>query len=110
MKLLFDNNLAERLVVGLESLYPDSQHMRALGMAKASDEDIWIYAQKHGMAIVSEDSDFYHRSMVRGYPPKVVWIRLGNCRTDDVADLLRSKHADILDFDQDSSASFLALP
>jgi predicted nuclease of predicted toxin-antitoxin system len=79
---VFDHNLARRLVVDLADLYAYSQHIHFLGMATASDEAIWLYAQPNGMVIVSKDSDFYYRSMLRGHPPKVVWIRILN--TDDL--------------------------
>lgn len=109
MKLLFDHNLAQRLVVDLADVYANSQHVHILGMSTASDEAIWLYAQQHGMVIVSKDSDFYYRSMLRGHPPKVIWIRLGNCTTTQVADLLRLRYASLQVFEQDPSASFLAL-
>ncbi len=40
MKLLFDHNLSYRLVVALESLYPGSQNLSALGMSAASDDAV----------------------------------------------------------------------
>ena len=110
MKLLFDHNLSYRLVVALESLYPGSQNLSALGMSAASDDAVWDFARDHGFTLVSKDSDFYYRSMLLGHPPKAVWIRLGNCTTKAISDLLRMRHADLVAFDQDSSASFLILP
>lgn len=110
MKLLFDENLANRLVIALAALYPDSQHVRDVGMASAEDDVIWKYARDNGMTIVSKDFDFYHRSMVLGHPPKVVWLRLGNCTTNQILEILRAHQADLLAFDQDVSASFLVLP
>jgi predicted nuclease of predicted toxin-antitoxin system len=79
MKLLFDQNLSYRLVPALESLYPGSVHIRDVGLATADDETVWNYAKQHGLVIVSKDMDVYHRSILFGHPPKVVWIRLGNC-------------------------------
>src|SRR5438874_485803 len=35
-------------------------------------------------------------ALSRGAPPKFIWIRLGNCSTDDIAQLLRRRHADIM--------------
>ena len=43
-------------------------------------------------AIVSKDSDFAERSVLESSPPKIVWIRLGNCSTAEVESLLRSAH------------------
>jgi predicted nuclease of predicted toxin-antitoxin system len=109
MKLLFDQNLSYRLVPALESWYPSSVHIRDVGLAMADDERVWNYAKQHGLVIVSKDMDFYHRSVLFGYPPKVVWIRLGNCTTAHIDALLRTRQADLLAFDQDANASFLAL-
>jgi predicted nuclease of predicted toxin-antitoxin system len=58
MKLLFDQNLSPRLPRLLEDLYPDSAHIRELGMRDATDTQIWEYARANGFAIVSKDSDF----------------------------------------------------
>ena len=78
MRLLLDQNLSPRLVTGLADLYPESVHVRDVGLQMADDETIWAYAEQHGLAILSKDADFHQRSFVRGHPPKVVWIRRGN--------------------------------
>lgn len=70
---------------------------------------VWQYAAAEGYVIVSKDSDFHQLSFVRGHPPKVVWVRRGNCSTDEVESLLREREADLLAFAQDPDASFLAL-
>ena len=59
--------------------------------------------------IVPKDSDMHQRSFVFGYPPKVIWVRLGNCSTSDVARLLRQHFAAISTFYDDPYASFLSL-
>jgi len=109
VKLLFDQNLSHRLVALLAAEFPGSQHVRDLGMAAASDPVVWAYAAKEGFVIVSKDTDFQQRAVLRGHPPKVVWVRLGNCSTADVADLLRSRFADLVAFEADVTASFLAV-
>ncbi len=109
MKLLFDQNLSYRLVPAPESLYPASVHIREVGLAVADNEAVWNYTTQHGFAIVSKDMDFYHRSVLFAQPLKVVWIGLDNCTTADIEALLRTRQADLLAFDQDASASFLAL-
>lgn len=109
MKLLFDHNLSYRLVAAGADLYPGSVHVRDVGLHTALDEAVWSYAAQQGFALVSKDIDFYQRSLVFGSPPKVIWIRLGNCSTDDVVVLLRRRHHDLLAFAEDKDASFLAL-
>jgi predicted nuclease of predicted toxin-antitoxin system len=109
MKLLFDQNLSARMVATLADLFPGSAHVRLLGVANADDETIWLYARRHGYVIVSKDSDFFHRCMRFGHPPKVVWVRLGNCTTATVAHLLRSHYDLLLAFVADADAAFLPL-
>ena len=109
MKLLLDHNLSPTLVRSLADVYPDSLHVRDVGLQTADDETVWDYAVRHGRVIVSKDADFHQRSFLRGYPPKVIWIRLGNCRTSDIEVLLRSYGADVSQFVHDEEGAFLAL-
>lgn len=109
MKLLFDQNLSHRLVVDLASLFPGSAHVRDLGLKTAEDEEIWRFAAAHGFAIVSKDADFHQRSFLYGHPPKVIWLRIGNCSTAAIEALLTTHQGDLLLFERDPDASFLAL-
>ncbi len=109
MKFLFDQNVSPRLVAGLSDMYPGSVHVRDIGLARANDAAIWGYARDHGLTIVSKDSDFHQVSFLRGPPPKVIWIRRGNCTTTDIKALLRSSRTEILAFGADAEAAFLAL-
>jgi predicted nuclease of predicted toxin-antitoxin system len=108
-RLLFDENLAPRLVSDLADLFPDSNHVRALGLNGADDETVWERAAEDGFIIVTKDDDFRQRSFLRGHPPKVLWLRLGNCRTSDVAALLRARYAEILRFADDNALALLLL-
>jgi predicted nuclease of predicted toxin-antitoxin system len=62
-----------------------------------------------GLAIVSKDGDFHQRSFVRGPPPKVIWIRRGNCTTSEIEQILRARRQDLLDFGEAEDAAFLVL-
>lgn len=83
--------------------------MRDVGLKAADDPVVWEYAKNNDLMIVSKDSDLHQRSFVFGYPPKVVWVRLGNCSTSDVEQLLRGRFAAIKAFYEDDYASFLSL-
>lgn len=109
MKLLFDQNLSHKLVRQLADLFPESVHVREVGLKEAGDPVVWEYARNNGLMIVSKDSDFHQRSFLYGYPPKVVWVRLGNCSTADVERVLRTNFETIQDFYEDISAAFLSL-
>ena len=109
MRLLFDQNLSPRLPVLLEVEYPESAHVRWFNLASAADSDVWAFAVEGGYAIVSNDSDFEQQSLLYGHPPKVVWLRVGNCSTAAIAALLRVRVQEVLEFAADPEASFLAL-
>jgi predicted nuclease of predicted toxin-antitoxin system len=59
--------------------------------------------------IISKDSDMHDLSLVFGNPPKVIWLRLGNCSTMQVENLLRRDYNVIKLFYEDQSVSLLAL-
>jgi predicted nuclease of predicted toxin-antitoxin system len=109
VRLLFDENLSSRLVRLLADLYPDSVHVRDIGLASADDIAVWEYAKQNALTVVSKDADFHQRSFLFGHPPKVIWIRRGNCSTTVIERMLRDHHADIVGFLADSDAAFLAL-
>lgn len=109
MKLLFDQNLSYKLVKRLADLFPDSIHVREVGLKEADDPVIWEYAKRNDLMVVSKDADFHQRSFVLGYPPKVIWIRLGNCSTSDVESVIRNNFGSIKAFHEDGYAAFLSL-
>ncbi len=109
MKLLLDQNLAPRLARDLFDIFPDSVHVRDLGMAEASDREIWEHARDEGFVIVSKDNDFQQMSFVFGPPPKVIWIRRGNCSVQESAEILRTNSARIHEFESDQVAAYLML-
>jgi len=109
VKLLLDQNLSPRLLTFVGDLYPDSTHVREVGLQAADDDTVWRDAAEHGFAIVSRDADFHERSFLLGHPPKVIWIRRGNCSTEEVVAILRDHHTEMLEFERDEEGSFLAL-
>ena len=110
MKLLFDENLSPKLPRLLSDLFPDSLHVRDIGMKAADDPIVWDYAKDNDLIIVSKDADMHDLSLVFGNPPKVVWLQLGNCSTRQVEELLRRDFEVIKLFFEDEQVSLLALP
>lgn len=78
MKLLLDQNLSHRLLPALDATFPGSTQVQLLGMATNDDAAIWAYAKAQGFAIVTKDADFVELSALRGIPPKIIWLNLGN--------------------------------
>jgi predicted nuclease of predicted toxin-antitoxin system len=98
MKLLLDENLSPRLAAIVADLFPGTAHTRDCGLLKAPDGVVWEYAAAHGFTLVSKDSDFNEMSALRGLPPKVVWLHVGNCATAEIASILRNFALAIVDF------------
>jgi len=109
VRLLLDQNLSPRLVGELSDIFPGSVHVRDLGLSRADDQTVWDHARANDFVIVSKDSDFHQRSFVYGPPPKVIWVRLGNCPTGHIATLLRDRVVEITAFADDPAAAFLIL-
>ena len=109
MKLLFDQNLSPRFPRLLSDLYPDSVHVRDIGLDNATDSAIWEFAKQNGFAIVSKDSDFQQRSLLHGHPPQFIWLRSGNCPVQLILELLRKHSVAIHRFEQRSIESHLML-
>ena len=110
MKLLFDENLSPKLPNRLSDLFPNSLHVRDVGMKATTDSVVWDYAKENNFMIVSKDVDMHDLSLLLGNPPKVIWLRLGNCSTSQVENLLRRDFKNIEMFFEDNSLSLLALP
>jgi predicted nuclease of predicted toxin-antitoxin system len=109
MSLLFDENLAPRLASLLKDLFPGSTSADDLGLRSASDEDLWSYAAGNRLAIVTRDADFVERSALRGHPPKIIWVTVGNCSTAQVESLIRWRAREIPDFLAAADAACLEL-
>lgn len=57
MTLIFDENLSHTLVGILAHEFPGSIHVRDIGLRASEDRQIWDYAKRMGLVIVSKDTD-----------------------------------------------------
>lgn len=78
-------------------------------MQNATDREIWDFAKTYGYTIVTFDVDFFNYSVVWGFPPKVIWLRMTNQTTSRVEALLRNNAASIVRFVEDSELACLEL-
>ncbi|MBY0503001.1 MAG: DUF5615 family PIN-like protein [Bryobacteraceae bacterium] len=93
----------------VEDLFPGSQHVREVELTNSPDLLIWDYARRQHFAIVSKDADFYDRAMLIGAPPKVIFLQVGNCGTNDVARLIRESATQIMQFGEAPQSDCLLL-
>jgi predicted nuclease of predicted toxin-antitoxin system len=109
MRLLFDHNLSHKLCRRLADIFPDSTQTRLVGLGSASDQAIWQFAVAGGLAVATLDKDFADMSLLRGAPPKVIWLRCGNSTVAEVERLLRANLEDIRRFEASASVSLLEI-
>jgi predicted nuclease of predicted toxin-antitoxin system len=109
VKRLFDENLSPALTQRLADIFPDSRHVHDCSLGASADALVWEYAQSKGFVIVSKDSDFHERSLLQEPPPKVIWIRAGNCSTARIEELIRANSVVIHTFESAASNSTLVL-
>jgi predicted nuclease of predicted toxin-antitoxin system len=109
MKLLFDQNLGFKLCQRLADLFPESDHVRSLGLAEVDDRGIWEHAGGNGFTLVSLDADFAEMAALIGPPPKLIWLRCGNQPTALIENLLRGHGDQIAAFGRDDTAACLEI-
>jgi predicted nuclease of predicted toxin-antitoxin system len=109
VKLLFDENLSPKLVARLVSEFPQSVHVSRVGLDQADDETVWAFARENALTIVTKDADFQEISLRVGMPPKVVWLRRGNCSVDETGAMLRDNVDGIRAFLDDARSAVLVI-
>ena len=109
MKLLLDQNLSFRILPKIIDLYPQSTHVKDHALDRAEDEVIWQFARDNQFVIVSKDFDFHQRALLLGPPPKFIYLRVGNCATQDIVALLRAEQPTIEEFARSQAEAVLIL-
>jgi predicted nuclease of predicted toxin-antitoxin system len=103
LRLLLYQNLSRKLLAAIEGPFPASAHILPLGLSKSTDSDIWYYARHQGYTLVTKNTDMVDLCILRGAPPKVLWLRVGNCSTSVVRDVLLGNTQRIERFEQDEN-------
>ena len=88
MKLLFDQNISFRILKSLPDEFNDSIHTSQAQLNGKRDIELWKFAKKNEFTIVSFDADFCDIANLKGHPPKIIWLRLGNSTTNEVLNKL----------------------
>jgi len=81
---LFDENLPQRIQF--------SPRLPVISISRVgkspTDSEVWEFARKGELVIVSKDADFSDRIIIQPPPPWVVHLRFGNLRKKDFHALL----------------------
>jgi predicted nuclease of predicted toxin-antitoxin system len=59
--------------------------------------------------LVTKDRDLAELAVLRGAPPKIIWLRMGNCKTDVIERALRASIKAIEDLVRDPEKVVLEL-
>lgn len=108
MRILFDQNISHRVTKYLPKQYKESITVKSAGLTNASDLEIWAYCKSNGFTIVTQDSDFNEMATLKGPPPKVIWLRLGNATNEHIAQTMVNCERMIQNF-LDSDAACLEI-
>ena len=109
MNLLFDNNLSPKLADLVSDDFPGSCHLLTLGLMNADDHSIWMRAKHAQFTIVTQDSDFNNICQLRGFPPKIIWLRTGNSKTSGLKKLILKNKRSIREFINQTEEGVLIL-
>lgn len=97
-RLLLDQNISFKICKGIKDVFSQTKHVSDLKLEGCSDIDIWNYSKSNNYCIVTFDSDFIDISVLNRFPPKIIWLRIGNSSTDSIVQKLKSNHLIIKDF------------
>ena len=81
MKFLVDNQLPRELARWLVTQGHDAQHVLDRGQGQTDDRQLWSEALAEDRVMVSKDEDFFILAMHVDDSGRLLWLRIGNCRT-----------------------------
>jgi len=110
--LLIDENLSYRLVARLTADFPGTTSVvKQVTLGEGvSDGSVWKYAKINDLAILTKDKDFVDYWKHDGPPPKVIRLKIGNSRLNNIEFLIKNNKTKIFEFiDSNSSQELLLL-
>lgn len=93
----------------IQDIFPGAKHVTDVGLQNSTDVDIWSFARAKNYAIVTHDSDFIDISVLRGFPPKIIWLKIGNTSTANIVKRLRAESEIIKEFINNAETAFLEI-
>jgi predicted nuclease of predicted toxin-antitoxin system len=109
VKLLFDQNISFRILPKISAYFAEAKQIRFLGLENSTDNEIWEYAKTHDLTIVTFDADFIDLTNLKGFPPKIVWLRIGNTTTENIAKVIIENHVKLEEFIENTEIAFLEI-
>ena len=79
MKILIDAQLPPGLKVMLAAAGHEANHVVDVGLRDADDAQVWEYAVRERIAVLTKDEDIAARRLREPLGPTIIWLRVGNC-------------------------------
>ncbi len=97
MKLWVDAQLSPKLADWLNQNYDvTAKSVSALGLASASDQEIFDAARDARSTVMTKDRDFTEMLERLGPPPQVIWITCGNTSNARMQEVIADTFPDAL--------------
>jgi len=107
--ILVDDNLSYRIASVLKDSFNGIIHVSNAGLDGVDDSLIWEYATNNKLHILTKDRDFNDIQQVKGFPPKIIWLRIGNSSTKEIVKILKAQKTGILSFFESKTNGVLEL-
>lgn len=76
----------------------------------SDDYQIFMFARQSKFdAILTLDEDFQQHILIHQAPPKVIWLRIGNCSTNHLAEIIIQNITDIEHFIHDDNFEIIEI-
>jgi predicted nuclease of predicted toxin-antitoxin system len=89
LKFIIDTQSPPALAASLNKKGIDATHVISYPMGEfTSDKEIIDIASKEERVIITKDSDFFDYYLLKGFPPAILWLRIGNIKNKDLIEII----------------------
>lgn len=96
MKFLVDAQLPEKLARWLREQHFDAVHVIDRQLDRADDNLLWEIAKEEDRIMISKDEDFFIFAMRPKDKGRLIWLRMGNCRTAHLIQFLEKRWTEVV--------------
>jgi predicted nuclease of predicted toxin-antitoxin system len=107
--LLFDENISHRIILELKNTFFNCKHITDFSKSGIDDDEVWQIAKTNNLSIVTFDADYEDILSLKGFPPKVIWLRFGNSSTKKIQKTLLHYSETIVAFLKNESLGILEI-
>ena len=96
MKFLVDVQLPGTLVRWLRDRNHDAVHVLERNLGQVDDGALWRIAKEEGRIMISKDEDFFILATRLNDEGCLLWLRMGNCRTNELLNLMNQRWNNVI--------------